>query len=75
MGNHFYCYSFEPSDQWSEFFARQPELQRYFTDVMERHGVTPHVRLETEVVGAPLGRGRRRLAGAHPLGRRRPRRR
>jgi len=52
VGNHFYCYSFEPSDQWSEFFARQPELQRYFTDVMERHGVTPHVRWETEVVAA-----------------------
>ena len=52
VGKHLYCYSFEPSDQWSEFFARQPELQRYFTDVMERHGVTPHVRWETEVVAA-----------------------
>ena len=26
VGNHFYC-SFEPSDHWTEFFARQPELQ------------------------------------------------
>ena len=24
VGNHFYCYSFEPADHWSEFFARQP---------------------------------------------------
>jgi 4-hydroxyacetophenone monooxygenase len=30
VGNHFYCYSFEPEAQWTEFFARQPELQSYF---------------------------------------------
>ena len=30
VGNHFYCYSFEPSDQWTQFFAQQPELQAYF---------------------------------------------
>ena len=30
VGNHFYCYSFEPSDHWTEFFAQQPELQAYF---------------------------------------------
>lgn len=52
VGNHFYCYSFEPSDHWSEFFAQQPELQAYFQAVMERHGVTDHVRFDTEVVSA-----------------------
>ena len=52
VGNHFYCYSFEPSDHWTEYFARQPELQAYFQDVMDRHGVGPHVRWETEVLGA-----------------------
>jgi 4-hydroxyacetophenone monooxygenase len=52
VGNHFYCYSFEPSDQWTEYFARQPELQAYFAAVMERHGITPHVRWNTEVVSA-----------------------
>jgi len=52
VGNHFYCYSFEASDHWSEFFARQPELQTYFSDVMERHGVGKHVRFNTEVVSA-----------------------
>jgi 4-hydroxyacetophenone monooxygenase len=30
VGNHFYCYSFEPTDQWSHYFAEQPELQAYF---------------------------------------------
>jgi 4-hydroxyacetophenone monooxygenase len=49
VGNHFYCYSFEPSDMWTEYFARQPELQAYFTSVMTKHGIEPHVRWETEV--------------------------
>ncbi|MEZ5383806.1 MAG: NAD(P)/FAD-dependent oxidoreductase [Microthrixaceae bacterium] len=52
VGNHFYCYSFEPSDHWSEFFAQQDELQRYFQGVMERHGIDRHVRWNTEVLGA-----------------------
>ncbi|MGD0880076.1 MAG: NAD(P)/FAD-dependent oxidoreductase [Acidimicrobiales bacterium] len=57
VGNHFYCYSFEPSDHWTEFFARQPELQRYFQSVMDRHGIAPHVRWETEVLGADWDEG------------------
>jgi 4-hydroxyacetophenone monooxygenase len=52
VGNHFYCYSFEPSDHWTEYFAGQPELQRYFQSVMDKHGIGPHVRWETEVSGA-----------------------
>jgi 4-hydroxyacetophenone monooxygenase len=52
VGNHFYCYSFEPSDHWTEFFARQPELQAYFQEVMERHGIDEHVRWGTEVLAA-----------------------
>jgi 4-hydroxyacetophenone monooxygenase len=52
VGNHFYCYSFEASDHWTEFFAQQPELQAYFEAVMHKHGVTQHVRFNTEVRGA-----------------------
>jgi len=52
VGNHFYCYSFEPSDQWTEYFAQQPEIQSYFADVMHRHGIEPHIRWNTEVVSA-----------------------
>ena len=52
VGNHFYCYSFEPSDQWTEFFAQQPELQSYFDGVMRKHGIERNVRWETEVLGA-----------------------
>ena len=60
VGNHFYCYSFEPSDHWTEFFAQQPELQAYFEGVMRKHGIDTHVRWETEVAGADVGRRRRR---------------
>ncbi len=52
VGNHFYCYSFEPSDAWTEFFAQQPELQSYFETVMKRHGIDKHIRFGTEVLGA-----------------------
>jgi 4-hydroxyacetophenone monooxygenase len=52
VGNHFYCYSFEPAHHWSEYFAQQPELQRYFDDVMHGHGVHEHVRFDTEVLDA-----------------------
>ena len=52
VGNHFYCYSFEPSDQWTEFFARQPELQAYFESVMDRREIRSHVVFSTEVTGA-----------------------
>ncbi|WP_199254910.1 flavin-containing monooxygenase [Mycolicibacterium mengxianglii] len=52
VGNHFYCYSFEPDDHWTEFFAQQPELQAYFQAVMDKHGVTPHVRFQTQVTRA-----------------------
>lgn len=47
--NHYYCYSFEPNVEFTEHFARQPELHAYFRDVMRRHGIEEHVRWRTEV--------------------------
>lgn len=52
VGNHFYCYSFEPSDGWTHFFAEQPELQAYFQGVFDRHDLGPHTRFDTEVTEA-----------------------
>jgi 4-hydroxyacetophenone monooxygenase len=52
VGNHFYCYSFEPTDQWMHYFAEQPELQAYFQGVMDKYDVGRHVLWETEVTGA-----------------------
>src|SRR6478609_1162320 len=50
--NHFYCYSFEPTDQWTHFFAEQPELQAYFERVMDKHDIRRHVLWESEVTEA-----------------------
>ncbi|WP_426570889.1 flavin-containing monooxygenase [Aquihabitans sp. McL0605] len=52
VGNHFYSYSFAPDDEWSEYFARQPELQAYFDRCMRDYGITDHIRFETEVRSA-----------------------
>ncbi|WP_101757210.1 NAD(P)/FAD-dependent oxidoreductase [Oceanicoccus sp. KOV_DT_Chl] len=52
VGNHFYCYSFEPGHEWSQFFSRQPELQTYFQNCAEKYGVLKHFRFNTEVVSA-----------------------
>ncbi len=52
VGNHFYCYSFEPSDHWTEYFAQQPEILAYFNGVMEKYDVARHVRWSTEVIGS-----------------------
>jgi 4-hydroxyacetophenone monooxygenase len=52
VANHFYCYSFEPNNDWTHFFAEQHELQTYFTDVMNKHDLSRHVRWNTEVVAA-----------------------
>ena len=52
VGNHFYCYSFEPTDEWTHFFAEQPELQAYFQRVMDKYDIGRHVRWETEVTEA-----------------------
>ncbi|MCK0176993.1 NAD(P)/FAD-dependent oxidoreductase [Mycolicibacterium sp. F2034L] len=52
VANHFYCYSFAPSNRWSHYFAEQPELREYFIDVMTKHGVAEHIRWQTEVIAA-----------------------
>ena len=71
VGNHFYCYSFEPSDQWSEFFAqpaRAPAL-------LHRRDGTPRRRRPT-CVGRPRSSPRAGTTTtapggcARPLGRR-----
>ncbi|MGU3498324.1 flavin-containing monooxygenase [Mycobacterium sp. C31M] len=48
VANHFYCYSFEPSNHWEHFFAEQPELRQYFADVVDRHNLAPHIKYNTE---------------------------
>lgn len=52
VANHFYCYSFEPSNDWTHFFAEQPELQAYFTAMIDKHALGEHIRWRTEVTAA-----------------------
>lgn len=52
VGSHFYCYSFEPAEHWSEYFSQQPELQQYFIAVMTKYGVDKHCCFNTEVTAA-----------------------
>ncbi|WP_279245639.1 NAD(P)-binding domain-containing protein [Candidatus Litorirhabdus singularis] len=52
VANHLYCYSFEPAHHWSQYFSRQPELQRYFEDCIDKYEIRDNFRFETEVVGA-----------------------
>jgi len=54
VGSHFYCYSFEPADHWTEYFSRQPELRAYFEHVVDKWGLAANIRFETTVVGATL---------------------
>jgi len=52
VGSHFYCYSFEPADHWTEYFSQQPELRQYFEAVMGKYGIDAHCRFNTEVTEA-----------------------
>jgi 4-hydroxyacetophenone monooxygenase len=52
VANHFYCYSFEPNNDWTHFFAEQDELQDYFAQVMAKHNLGEHVRWNTELLAA-----------------------
>lgn len=57
VANHFYCYSFEPNSDWGHYFAEQPELRAYFSDLVTKHGLTEHIRWGTEVTGAVWDEG------------------
>jgi 4-hydroxyacetophenone monooxygenase len=49
VGSHQYCYAFEPSDHWSEYYCQQPELRDYFVAVVDKYGLRPHCRFGTAV--------------------------
>jgi len=50
--NHFYSYSFAPNPDWSDYFARREELAAYIERCAVEYGIVPHLRFETEVLGA-----------------------
>jgi 4-hydroxyacetophenone monooxygenase len=49
VASHYYSYSFGPNDGFSEYYARQPELYRYFQRFFDDHQIGEHVRWCNEV--------------------------
>ena len=49
VGSHHYCYAFEPSHHWSEYYCQQPELRDYFARVLDTYELRPQCRFGTEV--------------------------
>ncbi|SPF47809.1 conserved hypothetical protein [Candidatus Sulfopaludibacter sp. SbA4] len=45
--SHLYSFSFDRNPDWSRMFAGQPEILRYLKDSAQRHGILPHIRLNT----------------------------
>lgn len=52
VASHFYSYSFERNNDFTQYYTRQPELQSYFRKTMAEHGIGAHVRWNTEVTRA-----------------------
>ncbi|MDP9142709.1 MAG: NAD(P)/FAD-dependent oxidoreductase [Pseudomonadota bacterium] len=50
--SHLYSFSFEPNPDWTRMFAPQPEIKAYLEHCAEKYGITPHLRLNTEVRSA-----------------------
>src|SRR4051794_15782523 len=50
--SHQYSFSFAPNPDWSRTYSRQPEIRSYLERVVDRFGVRPKIRLNTEVRGA-----------------------
>ena len=49
VASHYYSFSFEPNYLFSDYYARQPELYRYFRGLLDQHGIGEHVRWRCEV--------------------------
>jgi cation diffusion facilitator CzcD-associated flavoprotein CzcO len=50
--SRFYSYSFRLNHEWSRFMSPGPEIHRYFRQVADERGVTPHIRFGAEVTAA-----------------------
>ncbi len=49
VGSHQYCFSFEPAEQWSEYYCQQPELRAYFETVVDKYDLRQHCRFDTTI--------------------------
>ena len=56
--SHMYTYSFEPNPNWSNFFARGPEIQAYFEMVADKYDVRKLIRFNEAVTDARFKDGK-----------------
>ena len=63
--SNLYSFSFAPNPDWSRTYSRQPEIRAYLERVVDRFGVRPKIRLNTEVTGAAWNE-RRGAGGSRP---------
>ncbi|MFC7303871.1 flavin-containing monooxygenase [Streptomyces monticola] len=52
-----YSYSFEKYTSWSRRYPGQPEILGYLRSLVDKHGLRPHIRLNTEVTRARYDEG------------------
>ena len=50
IANHFYSYSFEENNLWSEHFSQQPELLGYFKKCFQKYDIQKHTHFNTQVI-------------------------
>jgi len=50
--NHFYQFSFEPNNNWPNYFSRRDAIQAYLEHCAEKYEVRKHIRFNTEVSSA-----------------------
>lgn len=50
--SHLYVYSFEHNPDWTHRFAAGADIRRYYERTADKYGVTPHVRLRSEIAAA-----------------------
>ncbi|KNB54430.1 flavin-containing monooxygenase [Streptomyces caatingaensis] len=50
--SHLYSFSFAPNPGWPRNFSGQPHIRAYLEHVTDAYGLRPHVRFNSEVLGA-----------------------
>ncbi|MEU9888923.1 NAD(P)/FAD-dependent oxidoreductase [Sphaerisporangium sp. NPDC051011] len=66
--SHLYSYSFLPNPNWSRVYSPGSEILDYLRRAAENEGLTPHLRLDTEMTGAHWDSRRRRWVVETPRG-------
>jgi cyclohexanone monooxygenase len=57
--SHVYCYRFEQKSDWTRTHAGQEEIREYLAGCVEKYGIAPHIRYNTEVKAAHWDDARR----------------